>query len=185
MPYRLEVFKRLGSETWENTYRLDADSDAEAITFCENLADAERTFHSDQVFFTYCRLSVLPPVPNTFFIIEVNAFGIEPGGNTGQLLPLWNVVKAFYQPPSGRPDFKLYRGCLGEANSGDGLVASGLRGLIEGAMDDFISIVDTPAFLTDGDDQPFNDVQCDVFIRERQLHRRKRRTGTSTLSIPS
>jgi hypothetical protein len=182
--YKFESFKQIGTESWENTYNGNCESDAVAQVFATMIAAAEILMHSDQVFFTYVRVTPLPVVVNNYMTVIIAENGNEPAGNTGQLYPLFNVARCNLQKLSGRPDYKLYRGVIGENNSGDGVLGSTLQTLIESNLDALITIVGTDPYLVDGEGDPFSSVQCDQFIRQRDLHRRKRRNPSGGLVIP-
>lgn len=182
--YTTQVFKSIGAETWQNGYRFSATNNAEALIGVEALATAEAGFHSDQVQYQYARVSDVAAGPGTFMTIPFSFTGVQPPGNTGELLPLFNVARLDMSTGFGRPDYKLYRGCLGEGNSGNGLIGTTLRTQITNAIDAFLSIVLTDFWLVDGADDPFNNLDVDQFIRQRDLHRRKRRAPSGTLQIP-
>lgn len=180
--FTVEIFKRLGGETWSNRYLMTWASMAGALPASGEFLDAERAFHSDQVTFTSIRLSTAVPGDNEFAVVPVNLPGLVPGTTTGGLLPLWNVAKMYANRGYARPYYKLYRGVLGEANTDNGLVSTGTQDTIEAAFAEILG-AETPYWVTT-EDVGINSVNADPFIRHRQLHRGRRRQQTSSLVTP-
>lgn len=181
--YKLETFKRLGTEEWLNRYWISATSLAAAIPQSNPIVNAERAFHSESVTFTYRRISDIGAPGGEFANDPLNLPGLVPGSTTAGLLPLWNVLKLYFNKGYSRPDYKLYRGCLGEANTEGGTVNSTFLATVVDTWDDIIAAA-TPYLVTLGGN-PVLSVTGDSLIRERQLHRRKRRVTTGGFISPS
>lgn len=179
--YRVEVFKQLGKETWENEYPVSAASLSDAAAFSTDIANAERAFHSDQVLFTYTRTSTYTQGDNSFINTPVNAAGLLSGAGTGGLLPLWNVVRALFAKEASRPDFKLYRGVLGENNSESGSVVPATIALVNTAIDPLLSPT-LSEFITSRNGTGITFMTVDPLIRQRDLHRRRRRSSVGPLN---
>ncbi len=181
--FKLEIFKRLGTEEWVNRYWMFSTTLAAAIPESNPFVTAERSFHSDQVTFTYRRISDIGGPGGEFINEPLNQSGLVPGSTTAGLLPLWNVVKLYFNKGYNRPDYKLYRAVLGEANTEAGTVASATRTAIEDAFDGLLALP-TPRMVTLGG-IAIASVSCDTLVRERQLHRRRRRFASPPLVTPS
>lgn len=180
--FNVEIFKRLGNESWSNRYSLFGSSLAAVLPSAGGFFTAEQSFHSEQVAFTNIRVSTATVGDTEFSNVPLNQNGLVPGSTTGGLLPLWNVVKMYANYGYNRPYYKLYRGVLGEANSESGLVASGTQTLIEDAFDTILAF--DPALWVTETDVGILTVDVDQFIRHRQLHRTRRRQTTGGLVTP-
>lgn len=182
--FRIEIFKRLNNERWENVYHIETVSFTTVPEPLTDIINAEEAFHSDQVLFEYARVSTAAEGDNLFQNYPINQYGLVPGSTTGGLLPLWNVAKVYLQKDLRRPDFKLYRGVVGEANTESGLLATGLRTSIANAIGALVTANPQVIFPEDPTGV-YNGVSVDAFIRQRDLHRRRRRTQSPGLSTPT
>lgn len=180
--FKLEIFKQLGNERWENRYFLETLSFTTAADLLPDVIAAERAFHSDQVLFTYARVSTVVEGDDLFQNTTINQTGLVPGSTTGGLLPLWNVAKLYLNKDLSRPDYKLYRGVIGEANSESGLLGSDLRTAIRTNMSPLVT--GDPQIIFPESGPGYVSLTVDTFIRQRDLHRRKRRTGSAPLVTP-
>lgn len=181
--FRVEIFKRLGQENWENRYYIETLSFTTAEPLAAEIWAAEQVFHSEQVFFYNARISTVVEGDNQFISIPLAFNGNLSAAGTGGLLPLWNVLKVYLGKDLSRPDFKLYRGCLGEANTESGTVVASMRDLVEGAIE---GLVDTdPVVIYPVSGAAYQSVTVDGFIRQRDLHRRRRKNSAGPLQSPS
>lgn len=180
--FKVEIFKRLSNERWENRYHIETLSFTTAADIVPDIIEAERTFHSDQVLFEYARVSTIAEGDDLFQNTTINQFGIVPGSTTGGLLPLWNVAKVYFNKDLQRPDFKLYRGVIGELNSDSGQLGSDLRTLIRTSLNPLVTGDPQIVFPVSG--AGYVSITVDNFIRQRDLHRRRRRTQTGQLVTP-
>lgn len=180
--FRVEIFKTLGGEGWENRYHIETVSFTTAVDLANQIAVAEQAFHSEQVSFPYLRISTVVEGDNLFLTVPLNSQGLVPGSSTGGLLPLWNVVKAYFAKDLARPDFKLYRGVLGEANSENGLVAGTLVTNIESIM--FPLVVNDVPVVFPISGPSYAGFSVDPYIRHRDLHRRRVRRAAGNLVTP-
>ena len=181
--FKVELFKRLGTEEWTNRYWTFSTTLAAAIPEINPIINAERSFHSDQVVFTYARVATAEEGDDEFANVPINLPGLVPGSTTGGLLPLWNVAKLYWSKGYSRPDYKLYRGCLGELNTDSGSLGASTQTAIDTAWDSVIAL--TPARLVSADGIAYASASVDPLIRERQLHRQRRRTSSGGLVTPS
>lgn len=181
--FKLEIFKRLGGETWANRYWLETLSFTTAAELVEDVVIAEANFHSDQVSFYAARVSSQVEGDGLFQNFPLAINGNVPATTTAGLLPLWNVVKVYLSKDLSRPDYKLYRGVIGEANTEGGQVAVATRNLITTQLT-AIALGD-PKIIWPFDGVGFTAVTVDPLVRERQLHRRRRRAATTPLVTPS
>lgn len=181
--FKLEIFKRIGTETWLNRYWLETLSFTTATEVAEDVIIAEANIHSEQVAFTMARISTQVEGDNAFQNLPLSINGNVPGSTTGPLLPLWNVVKCYFTKDLARPDYKYYRGVLGEDNSESGSIAPATAT----AVDTALSAVATgdPQLIFPFSGAGYTNVTVDPLIRMRQLHRRRRRTTGGDLVTPS
>lgn len=177
--FKLEIFKRLGAADWLNRYWLSTLSFTTAQEVAEDIIIAEANFHSDQVSFYQARISSQAEGDNLFQNLPLSITGNVPATTTAGLLPLWNVVKVYFTKDLSRPDYKLYRGVIGEANSDSGTVAVATRNLIDAQLTALATGAEPKIFAFDGG--IFTDVTVDPLIRQRQLHRRKARVPQTGL----
>lgn len=180
--YRVEIFKKLGTETWENRYHVETVSFTTAEVLATSIAESEQAFHSEQVFFTYARVSTVVEGDNLFLNIPLNYSGGVPGSTTSGLLPLWNVAKVYFTKDLARPDFKLYRGCLGEGNSESGQLSSNIITALTTNLTPLVTGEEPILFPVSG--PAYTGLSVDLFIRQRDVHRRKRRGSTGGLVTP-
>lgn len=181
--FKVEIFKRLGNENWGNRYFVETISFTTARPLAEQIWLAEASFHSDQVFFYNARISTVIENDNLFVSIPLAFNGLLSGAATGGLLPLWNVCKAYLGKDLQRPDYKLYRGVLGENNSENGTVAAATRDIIRTALETLA--VDDPQVIFPESGPAYVEVDVDLFIRQRDLHRRRRTNSAGTLQTPA
>lgn len=178
--FKLEIFKRIGSERWENRYWLETLSFTTATEVAEDVIIAEANFHSTQVAFEYARISTQVEGDDLFVNLPLSISGNVAASTTGGLLPLWNVVKVYLGKDLQRPDYKLYRGCIGETNSEAGSIAAGTRNDIKAQLD--VIALGDPALIWPASGLAYASVTVDPLIRQRQLHRRKRRVASEGLA---
>lgn len=181
--FKVEIFKRLSNERWENRYHIETLSFTTAADILPDIIAAERAFHSDQVLFEYARVSTVAEGDDLFQNTTINQNGLSAASNTGGLLPLWNVAKVYFNKDLQRPDFKLYRGVLGETNTQDGLLTTDARNLIRSSLAPLVT--GDPQILFPVTGSGYVSLTVDTFIRQRDLHRRKRRTGSGSLNTPA
>ena len=178
--FRVEIFKRLGGEGWENRYHIETVSFTTAPANVQDIVDSERAIHSESVLFEYARVSTLVEGDDLFLNIPLNVGGLVPGSTTGGLLPLWNVIKLYFHKDLQRPDYKLFRGCLGEANSESGTVSSGFQSTVINAFSPLIT--SDPKVIWPEEGTGYVDLSIDPLIRPRDLHRRKRQVSSPPLA---
>ena len=181
--FKLEIFKRIGTEEWGNRYWLETVSFTTAVPVAEDIIIAEANIHSTQVNFVRARIGTAVEGDDLFLNLPLSITGNVAGSTTGNLLPLWNVLKVYFNKDLLRPDYKLYRGCLGEANTESGTVDATFRTSVLAQMEAIAT--GDPQLVFPASGSGYVSVTVDPLIRERQLHRRRRRQASSGLAIPS
>lgn len=177
--YRIEIFKSIGEEKWENVYLVDAGSLEAAVAAGAIIYPVEEDFHSTSVLFDYMRVSTVAEGDDIYTTVPLNTNGAR--GTAGDLLPLFNTLRADIQVAGGgRPSRKYYRGVIGESDQSAGIVASGIRTQVvtdlQSAIDD-LSALGTP--LVDPDSQEWVTPTAALRVQMRQLRRGARRTPPS------
>lgn len=180
--FRVEIFKRLNNETWENRWYIETVSFTTAPPLVDQIVAAERNIHSDQVTFTYARVSTIVEGDDLFLNLPINLQGQLAASTTGGLLPLWNVAKVYFAKDLQRPDYKLFRGVLGEGNTESGQVTASMVTTITNSFTPLVLLDPQIVFPESG---TYTNVNTDNLIRQRDVHRRRRRSATSGLVTPS
>ena len=113
------------SAKWSNIYYVEADDVSDAASKGVELwTDCEQGFHRPFVFCYEVYASDLAPDTDVYTVLALDA-GDQRGGLTsdsGQILPLFNVVRDDLGVVGGRPSRKFYRPMLGEADQTGGVI---------------------------------------------------------------
>jgi hypothetical protein len=142
--YQLDIEKFLNGEYWSNRYFVSSSTIAAAEILGQTIVAAERLFHSSLVTFTKLRTSTVAAGDDSYITTILDQLGAFSA--TGDLLPLFNVVRVdFNKDGGGRPYRKLYRGCLGEGLVTGSVITSG--SFIE-ALQDGLDAID--GIVSDG-----------------------------------
>lgn len=173
--YRLQVFKRIITQEheWTNVYHIEAPTVPDGQLLANAVAAAEIGQHRSNVFFTYYRMS-REGSPGVFVDVRLDQQGAY--GEANDQLPLWNVMRVSFNVALGRPSFKFYRLPCQENEQTNGVWSSGRTDDVVQALTPLLTGT-APAFLVDESGNQFESVTADLLVRERQLHRRRRRTA--------
>ena len=179
--YDVEVFKRLGSEGWENKYTVTAaDMNAVRRAWGE-FATYERAIHATNVLIDYIRISSHVEGDNEYITIPVNANGLR--FIAGGQLPLWNVVRVdFTHAAFGAPGRKYYRLPLAEGDTEDGLITGALASAIDtplGVM--FTGLANLDVTLSDGTLEAVTGWSISNRVQYRKLTRSRRKKASGGL----
>jgi hypothetical protein len=166
------VEKRLGTEYWTNVYHVQAADQAVAQAAANNIVSIERGLHYEVVEITKYRLSPYPG-PSEGTVYPINVFGLA--GPAGDMLPLFNVVRADFPAPVGRPSRKYYRGALTEGDQANGNLVEARAAAVQTALARLGQEGDLAAALVDVDGQALADARVSRLVGMRQLRRGSRR----------
>lgn len=174
---RAQIFYELpGGEKWSNVYHTDGDgllADKFAWTSA-GIPILAGLLHASCLI---TRVLVSDPDPDVPDFTEsvVNVAGTS--AFTDSRLPLFNCVKAFFQPDNlGKPDYKFYKGWLTEALNDSGQITSADADDFSTALSQLISDMDDAGAILcseNGDHWVSNSVQPS--IQMRQMHRKRKK----------
>jgi hypothetical protein len=174
--FRIQIFYQRGlTEKWTNVYHADGsgllDIDA-AVT--DNMITPLLSLLDPSCSILKYLVSSL--TDDTFIERAVNEPGTHFG--SGSLLPLFNSMKALFQPADfGRPDLKYYKGLIGEDNSGAGLVSGGQASDADTALTTMIADMTADgASLCSENGSTWSNVSIQSAIQMRQMHRKRKKT---------
>lgn len=181
--FDVEVFKRLGSETWENKYTLESPDMATAVSTAPAFISFERSMHATNVVIDYVRVSTSVSGDHVFSTIPSGLPGLR--FISGGQLPLWNVVRVdLLHSAFGAPGRKYYRLPLAEGETEDGIVGGSLISLIDGAYGNlFTDMPDVTTFLSDGTGQAVTGWAISARVQFRKLTRSRRKAAGSGLVV--
>lgn len=173
---RLQVFYARGEGSkWSNVYHSNADTLA-ALT-ANFVSDMQTPLLS--ALDPSCRLTKIlasSTIDDTFSEVSIEEVGTHFGA--GSLLPLWNCVKVFFSTAGlGRPDYKFYKGFVGEDNTATDVIDSG-------QLSDLVADLQTMIDDMSSDGTPLVSNEGDIWlaatgqpgVQMRQMHRRRKRT---------
>lgn len=163
-------------EYWTNRYIVQAPDLAAAHAIAMGIVATERSAHQVQVLFTKVRTSDGQPNTDVYQVTNINEFGQRAA--TGDLLPLFNVVRVdFNVSGGGRPSRKYLRGILTESDIS-------FNTIITGTVTSLETLYATPlAALTgfvDVDGQEIVSGQVYPNVAMRQLRRGSKRKAAGT-----
>lgn len=173
--FRVQVFYELGAANkWSNVYHVSADT----------LLDARDNFSAVAVPFLLdvlnaaCQITkilVSSLTSDDFSEVAIGENGTSSSGGT--LLPLFNSVKALFQPANlGRADYKFFKGFITEDLHSGGLLSTGTAVAVDATLTSMIAdmiAAAAPLCSENGDLWVSPSVQNAVAMR--QMHRRRRR----------
>lgn len=112
---------------------------------------------------------------STFITRPINTAGTS--SDTGQLLPLFNSVKAYLIDESnGRPDYKYLKGYLTEGAQDDGVIGATPIGVITAALLQLAEDMNTAsAPLVSLDNDQYVGVTIQEAVQMRQMHRKRKK----------
>lgn len=170
--FQVDIEKRLVGERWTNRYFVDAETIAAAHVTANVIVDTERTVHGSAVEFVTVRTSTVTEGDNVYISEPLFGFGEV---SLTAYLPLFCVVRVLFGGTGGRPYYKLYRGCLEEANvSGSVLEAGVTLAFVE-------LCASLSGLITTGLGDTLATGVVDPRIAMRQLRRGRRRKTTPIL----
>lgn|SRR5215208_6336210 len=177
--FRVQVFYKHGlADKWTNVYHVDAagivDAGAGFQAACEApLLACIATVCSIEKFL------VSDPASAAYVEIPVNLAGTN--GDTGSLIPFFNSIKVrFTTAAPGRPDYKFYKGFLGENVQDNGVVSTPTQTAfydnLSGMLTD--SALEGATLCSEAGDT-WNGVIVQPAIQMRQMHRKRRRRSVA------
>lgn len=173
--FRVQVFyRRAVDEKWTNVYHLSAaDLTAAAEGFSITMSPALQSLLDSS-----CTLvKALVSDPETLDFTEVPVDSVGTSSASGDLLPLFNSMKARFQPIGfGRPDVKFYKGFITESIQTQGFIPDATVTFAEGVLSDMMADLTTggtPAVSENGD--VWGGVSVQHAVQMRQMHRRRKK----------
>jgi hypothetical protein len=173
---RLQVFYSRGAgDKWTNVYHVDAaDFPTVIIAWGESMQQ-----HLLDILHVSClldKLLISSLDDDTFTEVIVGQGGDN--GDTTDLLPLFNSIKAFFQPVGfGRPDYKFYKGTLTDDANAGGFIESTVITSVGNALNSMIAdMSESSAPLCSENGDLWASVSLQQRIQMRQMHRRRART---------
>lgn len=178
--FKVEIFKGFGGESWGNVYHLEADDLTEAQTAAITLAAEERDIHLNTVQFLYIRVADIDPGTDLFVTIPLA--GVGDNDVRGQMLPLWDTFRVDLTVSAGRPGRKYYRGvlCTEDLTDNNGTIDLTLSGALVANVQAMIDSLEASSPLIEPDEDPFTTAVAWPRVQMRQLHRKRRTSGTPT-----
>jgi hypothetical protein len=172
--FRIEIFKRYGAETWDNSYLVSADTLDDATVIANALVNMERAITNQGVIFEYFRVATLSQGDRVFTHVPLGSGGTRSNGSS--LLPLFNTLRVDLLTTSSDPGRKYYRGVLEEADINfDGIAGTSInefQSAINAVIPSATAGLQTPA----GND--IESAAVNRLVQMRQLHRKRRRATT-------
>lgn len=187
MLVNIEVFKRLGSETWENKYTVSTTDFPAGTLLWEYFAEMEKSIHATNVLIDYVRVSTAVEGDHVFATFHYGQYGTR--AFTGGQLPLWNALR-FDMALSGygSPGRKYYRLPFSEQDVEDGLVLGGLVSALDTAWTNlFADLAPTSALVTDSGGRSVTGwtVHPRMVMRKLTRSRKKKVTTGGLVTGPS
>lgn len=175
MLVRVQVhYRRAVTEKWSNVWHVEAAdlSVAESAFVTAGVPDLLPLLHNS------CQIAsflVSDPLTSEFITHPVGANGTS--GATGEMLPLFNSVRAFFNDGSfGRPDNKFIKGLLTEADQANGIVDPTTRSTVVTRLSTLITDMSAAsAALVSVQGDPYASVSVQTEVQMRQMHRKRRR----------
>lgn len=178
--FRVQVHYKLGTlGKWSNVYHTSTSTidNAASVWLTEAVPVLLQLLHPDA---TMERLLTSNPLTKQFIISPVG----EPGtsADSGSLLPLFNSVKVIFPVPGfGRPDLKYLKGFLTETLVEDMNLTSSTRIGIDNQFTALVDLMDTNSVpLCSENGQLYSDVIVQEAVQMRQMHRKRRKSPSTT-----
>jgi len=174
--FRVQVFYQRGlNEKWTNVYHVQGTD----LLDVSGAVVGDMEPHLLALLDSSCTLVkylISDPATGDFQDVPRNSTGTSTA--SGDLLPLFNSMKAFFQPNNlGRPDYKYYKGFVTESIQTSGNLLSGTINTVDTILTDMLAdmtTAGTPLVSEDGATWSAPSVQ--TAVQMRQMHRRRRRT---------
>jgi len=176
--FKIDVEKRNGSggiPFWTNVYHIEAPNVFDAGTSAQFVIDAEKEFHSQDVYFTKALVSTVEPDDNVFVTLPINASGVRTRNGDG--MPIFLAMRVDLSANVGRGGRKFYHLQAGEADQAGGEWGVGLVADVVSALDDMLVALNgasTPLVSPSGLTTYFN-LTAYLAITQHQFTRASRR----------
>lgn len=173
--FRVQVFYQRGAnEKWTNVYHVFSATMAGAIT----AINSGMTAHLLDLLDPSCTLVkylVSDPSSLAYTEVPVGVTGAMGAGNV--LIPLFNSVKVRWPTAAaGRPDYKFYKGFIGENNQSSGNVESAAMTAIFTELSGMLAdVAAAGAALCSEAGDAWGVPVVQQAIQMRQMHRKRRR----------
>jgi hypothetical protein len=167
--FQIDIEKNWTTEYWTNVYHVAATDLDDAKDQAELIIAVEQDIHNTAFTITKYRVSPYPG-PSEGSIVAVNAPGEGPSGD---MLPLFNVIRVDFPAPVGRPSRKYYRNGLTEAEQANGELSDTARDGYQAVVDGLTTNPDI--HLVDVDGQVLGVGNVFKAVGMRQLRRGSRR----------
>ena len=176
--FKIEMFKRLGSENWANVYHVEAATLLSATDAVPIIRNMEVGMHLDTVTIEYARVSTLAEGDGIYTTIPINSAGGR--SSAGGTLPLFNTLRADFPPDGGgRPSRKYFRGALTEGDISFDTISGVRLADAQTVLDNLIDNLQTAGLpYVDVDGQTIQVASPYTRVQMRQLHRRRRRVSS-------
>lgn len=169
--FKLDIEKLRQGEYWSNRYFVNAPTIEDARNSAGAVVLAERNFTSELVTFTKMVISDLAENTDVFLSVPLNLLGNKP--TSGELMPLWNIVRVALSAGVGRQPFKQYRGVLGEGDVFFDTIVGNVADLIDQQLTDVL--IALPGYLCDRLGNPITLASAARRPFSRQLRRGTKR----------
>jgi len=176
--FRVQVnYTRGSTGKWSNVWHVDAADLLTAATVFETQGVPDLLPILDNTA-QIASLLTSDPATNAFITTPINAAGTSSA--SGDLLPLFNSLKAFFPSPTfGRPDYKYFKGFVTESVQTNGDLNSGTVTAVEALLATLISDMDTnSAPLVSINGEAYASANVQVAVQMRQMHRKRKKTPT-------
>lgn len=132
--YKGTVYKHLindATEVWSNVYNLEAASEQDALSLCQEVALIEQAITKEYVVFTKIAVRLDSPLASAGRQAQLTGMvGSVPGSLTARL-PLFNTVRCMFSDGIARPDQKYLRLPIEEGEQTGGYIDEPLRDLVQ------------------------------------------------------
>lgn len=167
--WKASILKQRGDEQWANVYTLSAGSLAAAISAGLGIVPIEKAVHLTSVFFI--SLTVEPAILGAGGGTVTALSGTGAVGVSSTELPLFNTVRVWFRPASGKPSQKYLRLPLRQNDMSGQDVHATTRAFVQANYADVLLGI---AAFVDVDGQAFTSSGVAPRIQERQLRRKRR-----------
>lgn len=177
MTVQLDIEKTYQGEYWTNRYFLTAESIEAAADATADIVEVEKNLHVTGVVLTKYRLSDATPDTDVYTTVPLNA---NATGQTGEPLPLFNVVRVNLTPQTGRPGVKMYRAALIEGTiTGGNIDAAEIANIV--LKLNALPLGGSGVVICDALGEPYLGITVNPRVSMRQLRRGTRRRTTPVL----